>query len=64
MLKVVEKKKRKKEEILGRQKIEDITIKYYKDRREISLFRKKKRNYENNIGDDIDPNQTNDKYLL
>ena len=41
-----------------------MIIKRHRDRGGISLSSKKERNYENNIGDDIDLDQANDKYLL
>lgn len=47
--------------MVEKRKIETMVTKRHGDRREISLSIKKKRNYDK---DDIDPNQTNDKYLL
>lgn len=50
--------------MVKRRKIKAMTIKYCKDKKRISLFNRKKENYENNIKDNTDLDQANYKYLL
>lgn len=47
--------------MMEKQKVEAITVKYYRIREKISLFSENK-NYNNYITDDTDPNQVKDKY--
>lgn len=61
-LKVARKKRRKREEMIKRQKIKAIVSKYQKIRKKINLFNKKtKRNYESDNTNKINLNQVNDK---
>lgn len=48
--------------MLKRQKTKSIIAKQYRNRREISFFNKKKRNYENNIRDNMDLNKAYIQY--
>ena len=41
-----------------------MAAKQWKDRRGISFSSEEKGNYESDTGDDIKPDQTNDKYIL
>lgn len=50
-LEVDKEKRRKKEEIVERQTIKAMAVKYYNDKRGISLFSKKEGNYENDTKD-------------
>lgn len=63
-LEVLREKKRKSKEIVKRQKTKAIAIKHQRPRQEISIFSDKKGNDKNDIRDEIDLDQTNDKYLL
>lgn len=50
--------------MIKKQKIEAIAIKYNRNKREISLFSKKKDDYNNNTIDNIDSNEAKAKYLV
>lgn len=51
--------------MIEKQKTKAIAAKYQKARWEISLFKKEKKNYKNDIVDETDPDQVgNNKYLL
>lgn len=64
-LKVVREKKRKKEEIIEKRKIEAITVKRQKNKEKIGLFSKNKKNYNSNIANsDIDLDQANNENLF
>lgn len=41
-----------------------MIVKYCRDKKKISLFSKKKRNYQSDTRNDMDLDQTNDKYLF
>lgn len=58
-LKIANKKKQKRQEIVKKRKTEVITTKCQRVKKEISLFSKKRKNY---IADKMDLNQANDKY--
>ena len=61
-LKAAKGKRRKKEEMMERRKTEAMAVKRRRTRGRISLSSKKED--ENNTGDNTDPDQANDKYLL
>lgn len=41
-----------------------MTAKFYRNRREINLFGEKEENHKSGTGDDMNPDQAKDKYLL
>ena len=61
-LEAVEEKRRKKEEIMEKQKAKAMAAKRRRTRRKISSSNK--REDESDTGNDTDPDQANDKYLL
>lgn len=63
-IEVAREKRRKRDEIVERRKIEVIVTRRQKVREEISLFNEKKKNYVSNTRDEIDPDQADNKYLL
>lgn len=63
-LKVASKERWKKKEMVERRKTEAIAAKRWKARRRISSSNEEEENYESDTGDEMDPDQTNDKYLL
>lgn len=50
--------------MMEKRKVEAIIAKRCRVREEINLFSKEKENQENDIEDEIDSNQTDDKYSL
>lgn len=56
--------KRKNEKMIEKRKIEAIATKHCRNKREISLSSEKEESYESDTGDDTNPNQADDKYLL
>ena len=63
-LEVVREKRRKREEMVERWKIEAIAAKYCKNRGGISMSNEEKGNYESDTRNDTDPDQADDKYPL
>ena len=61
-LEAVKEEKQKREEMMERRKAEAIAAKRRRARRGISLSSEEED--ESDIGDDTDPDQANDKYLL
>lgn len=57
-------KRCKKEVIMKKQKIKAMATKRYKVKRGVSLSSNKKENYDSKIKNDINWDQTNEKYLL
>lgn len=53
-LKVTKKEYRKREKMIERQKTEVIAAKYYNNKGGISLYNRKKRNHNNDTGNNID----------
>lgn len=50
--------------MVERQKLEAIAAKHYRNKRQISLSRKEKKNYDNDTTNDIDLNQGKGEYLI
>lgn len=63
-LEVTKKERRKREEIVERQKIEAIAAECKRARGGISLFSEEEKNYESNIKDKTNLDQINNEYLL
>lgn len=63
-LEVAKDERRKREEIVERRTTEAMATKCRRNRGGIGLSSKKEENYESDIGDDINPDQADDKYPL
>lgn len=63
-LEIADKERQKKEEIVKKWKTKAMAGKCQRAKKQISLFSQEKESYESNIRNKIDPDQTNDKYLL
>ena len=64
MLEVANEKKRKREEMVERWKIETMAAKRQRARRGIDLSSEKKEDYESDTEDEMDLDQANDEYPL
>lgn len=60
-LKVTKEEQHNRKEIVEKQKIEAMAAKCHKDRKGISLYSRKKENYDGDTRNDMDLDQVNDK---
>lgn len=63
-LEVAREERRKREEMVERRKTEAMAAKRQRARGGISLSSEEGGNYESDTGDETDPDQANDEYLL